>query len=659
MKRSNRNVFRISLLVVLLLSFIEAPAIGEIQLGNYFLNGDVEFGGRFFADRPSRIHRGYFELYRDYPEMAVLERLDLLLRNKDASQIFEVIVSEPGENDANVLFTAKMPGLFKFEFEYDKLQHLYSTVSPIRDEVLVQWESFRAGVTVSLRPELDVYADYKYTKKFGDRPIDIQAPTGGIPNGYQPALEPIGENDHNLTAGAEWADKLYQFRMEYGLSMFDNDYENLLIPNLANNPPLDNRIWLAPSNIAHYFSTAGGVNLPYRTRINAAFSYGWLFQDDNFFFPVIGGIASANTQKGPSLDANSILGQITAQSRPIDPLTLKFAYRAYHYDDTGNINLYTATGDPDDLADLLHSAHYPFTRQTVSFAGDYRVAQPLALNFEYRNEQVDRDFSNGDTNENTAKFGLKAIPCNWVNFLATYTHAARDGAEGFVEFNDARQVTMMKFYQGDRVRDKFDFIAEFLPMDTLTFSGNVGISSDSYKNSTFGLLDDDVWSFGFDAAWSPIKQVSLSAGYMYEHYKTRTMANSTVLNAGAIQSIDVDNGPTLKTIDTFHTFNVGAELTIIPEKLSLSTRGSYSFANSNYHNARLPDLDTALAHMDAFLKYRFTKCLAFKLGYIFEEFDISQAYSTIYATRPIEYDMEGYYTDYSAHMFVALIQYTF
>ncbi len=659
MKRSNRKLFRISLLVVLLLSFLKAPALGEIQLGNYFLNGDLEFGGRFFADRPSRIHRGYFELYRDYPEMAVLERLDLLLRNKDMSQIFEVMVTEPGENDANVLFSAKMPGLFKFEFEYDKLQHLYSTVSPIRDEVIVQWESFRVAASVSVTPNLELYADYKYTTKFGDRPIDVQAPTGGIPLGYQPALEPIGETDHNLTAGAEWADKMFQFRVEYGLSKYDNDYETLFIPNLANNPPLDNRIWLAPSNIAHYANAAGGVNLPYRTRINAAFSYGWLFQDDTSFFPVIGGFTQTTPIGGPGLDANSILGQITATSRPIDPLTLKFSYRAYHYDDTGNIALVTATGDIGDRLDYLHSHHYPFTRQTVSFGGDYRVAKPLSLNVEYRNEQVDRDFSNGDTSENSIKFGAKALACDYANFLMTYTHAARDGANGFVESDDTQQVIIAKFYQGDRVRDKVDFVAEFLPMDNLTFSGNVGISSDSYKNSAFGLLDDDVWSFGFDASWSPIKQVSLTAGYVYEHYKTRAVGTSTSLPGGTTTQIDIDPGPDLKTIDTFHTFSIGSELIIIPEKLTLSTRGSYSFANSNYHNFRLPDLDTALAHMDAFLKYRFTKSLAAKIGYIFEEFDISPPYATIYTTRPIEYDIEGYYKDYSAHMFMAMIQYTF
>lgn len=655
MKRSYRDVLRISLLVVLLLSSMGAPAVGEIQFGNYFLNGDVEFGGRFFADKPSRIHRGYFELYRDYPEMPVLERLDLLLRNKDMSQIFEVLADYRGENDQNVLFRAAQPGLFKFEFEYDKLQHMYSTVSNFRDEILVQWESYRVGVTITLRPELDLFADYKYTKKFGERTVDVPG-VGGIPNGYQPGIEPIGETDHNLTAGAEWADKCYQFRVAYGMSMFDNDYETLTLPRITN---ADNFLTLAPSNIAHYVSSAGGVNLPYRTRINAAFSYGWLFQDDNFFFPTIGGVAAS--QKGPSLDANTIQGQFMAQSRPIDPLTLKFSYRAYHYEDTGNLTLLAnaAGGDPDEQQDLLHSRHYPYTRQTLDFGGDYRFQLPFALNFGYRNEQVDRDFSNGDTSENTVKFGLKTLPFDWLNVIATYQHAARDGANGFVEFNDAQQVVLAKFYQGDRARDRFDIVAEFLPMDTLTFSANVGITSDSYKNSTFGLLDDDVWSFGFDGTWSPIKQVSLTAGYMYEHYKTRELSSSSTLNAGATQSIDVDNGPTLKTIDTFHTFTVGADVILIPEKLTLSTKGSYSFANTNYHNVRLPDLDTSLAHVESFLKYRFTKSLAAKLGYVFEEFDISDAYSTIYTTAPVEFDMEGYYTNYTAHMFLALIQYTF
>jgi MtrB/PioB family decaheme-associated outer membrane protein len=638
MKISFVRAVVIILCALLLLPLTPISSLGEIELGNYLFGGDVDLGGRFFIDRPARPNRGYFEIYRDFPTGFVLERMDLHLIDKDFSRYFEILVTEPGERDQNFLFRGGKIGQYEFEFEWDQLQHLYSTVFPTIDEVRVQWETARFAFTWTPRPEYDFSAEYKFTHKYGDIPRGAVTDFGVAPLtdsfGFVPFLEPVDYTEHFLTAGTEVAQEMYQFRLAYNLSLFDNE------TNFIRFPSSSDFLSLPASNMAQYITASGGINLPARTRLSGSFSYGWLSQD-NFNLP-----DTASNVSAPSLNVNNIFGYASAISRPVESLTLKAYYRVYSYQDS----LFS-----DEPASLLLSdtSHYTFTKQTASFDAKWALPIPGSIDIGYRYDQWDRDNNNGDTNEHTPKVALKFNPFNWLNLTASYAHSIRNGLNATESFDPALlDPAQTKFYTADRERDKVDFVTEIMPLDNLIFSINFGLANDSYNNSAFGLLDDKNWSVGADVAWSPIQRLSLSFGYMHEQYKTR----EDVLGG----TIDLDPGTLLQTDDAFDTFTTGLNLVIIPQKMDLSSRYGYSFSRSVFNNTELPDLKETIHRFESFLRYRFTKNLAVKVGYVFENFDITDRYARYdITTSPVEYDLDGYYKPFTAHMMVGLVQYKF
>ena len=635
MKIADVKKLLLFLFSLMLLPLTPCVSFGEIEIGDYRFGGDIDIGGRFFIQKPGRYDRGYFEIYRDFPQGFVLERLDLSVTNKDASQYFQVLATEPGERDQNFLFRSAMVGVYSVEFEWDQLQHVYSTIYPTIEEIRQQWETARFGFTYTPTTEIDVSAEYKFSHKYGNIPKGEIA--GGPSNAFNftPFLEPIDYTEHYLTAGAELARQMYQFRVAYNLSIFENDIKWVEVPGGS-----QNFVYLPPSNIAHYVTAAGGVNLPYRTRVNASFSYGWLSQHDSQLPDI--SFASGSTD----LSVNNILGYLSAVSRPLDPLTLKAYYRIFDYQDTLDSTIQPSI-DPN------HLFHYPFTKQTADFDAKWNFKWPGSIDVEYRWDRWTRDYMNGDTSEHTPKVAVRLTPFDWLTFISAYSHSSRDGSNYILyDSGNPESILLNKFYAADRERDKVDLTAEFTPLNNLVFSINYGLANDTYHDSPYGLLDDKNWSAGADISYSPIKRLALSFGYLHEHFKSRVLA-------GPDSVIDIDPGPELLTTDDFDTFSAGLELKIIPEKLDLTTRYSYSFSRSDFHNSALPDLKESINRLESWLRYRFTKQLAVKAGYIFETFDINNEYARLDFRQPVEYDLDGYYRPYTAHIMMGILQYKF
>ena len=91
-----------------------------------------------------------------------------------------------------------------------------------------------------------------------------------------------------------------------------------------------------------------------------------------------------------------------------------------------------------------------------------------------------------------------------------------------------------------------------------------------------------------------------------------------------------DAGPTLTTSDSYDTFIARADIKLIPKKLNLTTRASYSIANSNFNNSIMPNLNEYYADIRTFLTYKFNEHWACRAGYIFEIFGMSDAYGKLY-----------------------------
>ena len=169
-------------------------------------------------------------------------------------------------------------------------------------------------------------------------------------------------------------------------------------------------------------------------------------------------------------------------------------------------------------------------------------------------------------------------------------------------------------------------------------------------------------------SWRPHDRVALSLGYDHQQLQTKELAATAPIN-GETALIQGDSGPTLTTSDSYDTFFVSADFKLIPKKLKLTARASYSFAKSDLNNDFMPNLNESFADIRTFLTYQYNEHWAVRGGYIYEIFGMSQAYQTLY-TQGINANgtagsnqtfntLDGFYRNASAHLVQAFLQYKF
>jgi hypothetical protein len=355
---------------------------------------------------------------------------------------------------------------------------------------------------------------------------------------------------------------------------------------------------------------------------------------------------------------------------------LRYGYRAYNFsnDNTGNEILTQAFTFLGNEA-LLRAEHYSYFRQAVNLGADYRVNNMLALNLGYTWKGISRTESQGRTSSHSPQVGIKLVPTNWMTLMSNYTFTTRTGTNSLAAVFQQEEGEVLipltyKFYAGSLVRNNFNFIAEVYPVDTVTASFNFSIYNDNFTDSTFGIQSDRGWSSGVDVSWRPHDRVALSLGYDHQQLQTRELAVTTQIINGAPALILGDAGPTLTTSDSYDTFVARADIKLIPKKLNFTTRGSFSYANSNFNNRIMPNLNEYYADLRSYLTYQFNDHWAARAGYIFQIFGMSNAYGQLYlqgvtatgapgTTEQQLNTLGGYYRDATAHIVQGFLQYKF
>jgi opacity protein-like surface antigen len=480
------------------------------------------------------------------------------------------------------------------------------------------------------------------------------------------------------------ANDKFQGRVSYHLSTFENGQADLL----SRQQPVGTNIYtsLPPSNMANYVTAEGALDLmkSYRTRITGSLSYGWLSQNDYVF-------ESTNSAGPPpsvfgrfnglaGLGATTFTAHIAGVTRPIAPLALRYSYNAYHYGDNNTSNQVLRTAFENiDNPNLLAAEHYSYFRQGVNLGADYRVNSKVAFNVGYSWKGFTRTEGQGNTSTHSPQVGVKLSPTNWLSLLANYTLTTRSGYNNLAFLREAGEVAVpltYKSYAGSLIRNNFNFIAEVYPVNNVTCSVNFSIFNDNFKDSAFGIESDQGWSAGADVSWRPCDRVALSLGYDHQQLQTRTLAVGLATPNGESGQIVGDLDKILITSDSYNTFIARADIKLIPKKLSLTTRGSYSFSTSNFNNNLMTNLNEYYADINTFLTYQFNEHWACRAGYIFQVFHMTQQYGTLYLTgipfsgvQPTtattgianqKYNtLDGFYRNATAHLVQGFVQYKF
>ncbi len=650
------------LVVFLALMFIPLTCVGgyaETDLGNYTFGGYVAMGGGILAGAPIHTHQGYLVQYLPFPQ-GPLAQTDLLLKSKDGLDYYRFQMLYPGLSGyQDFLLQAGRLGVYHAEIEYDQLQHIYSTVNPFATNIGILVQRLRFSGYYLPTPDIDIFAEDQFIRRTGSQPTTRNSgPGSGAYSFTTPRLRPIGYSQNDAKLGVEYDRPLYQFRLAYNLCNFQNDITAL---------PFARGVFVSepPSNMANYLTAEGAVNLPaYMTRLTSSFSYGWLTQNDNAF----DGTGISGGKSG--LTANTLAAYLSGVTRPWAPLTLRYAYRAYDFQNNNGLTndalfrAFSGTNRP-----LFNVEQYSYLRQTATVGADYKVNDKLAVDVAYAFQAVDRTQGQGHTRESSPQVGLRLFPTDWLNLIANYTYSSRDGSNFLVLAPN--NILTFRTYAGNLERNTANVIAEIYPINNVTISGNFSLYNDNYNNSAFGLLGDQGWSGGVDVSWKPLERVALSLGYDHQQISTKQQVATTTININGVgQSglVTGDAGPLLHTSDMYDTITAKADFKLIPNRLRLTTSASFSFGSSHFHNPIMPNLNEAFSDISTFLTYRFNDHWACRVGYIFESFFMTRAYQTLYPAGITNTGalpnqslntLDGFYRNATAHLVQGFLQYKF
>ena len=676
---------RLLVIVALALLTRVGSAAAQVSLGPVNLEGDVEAGVRLLPDRPSQANRQKFEEYRDITQGAFLANLQLRIFTPDEKYSLEALGSKWGQQDQEFGVGLTRLGLWSLGFSWDETPHLYSTTARMLeseaargiftlptprpsltaynfgrrlDEVGVRWDTAKFSFALTPTPDVELRADYTRIHKNGDRPLGM--PFGGPGSTLLETLEPIDQTIHNLRLSASFAHDRWQLQLGYALSMFDNGNRIVTADNpcfglpaavTATSPGCGpdavgaqptGGVSLPPSNQAHNWSLAGGVNLPMDTRISAHVAYGLRLQNASFLPQTVNPALVSPLLGLParSLDGTvaTTLVSLQAVTRPLHPLTLTAKYRYYDYNDlTKELEFFgRALNDRVVVAETVKALRPDYTKQNADLDARWRFGNPLAITVGTGWERWDRNDKVREVPTSDEYFGKVVIdytPSEWLMAHLTYRPSARriDDYNTFAHYMSLhvdpltipagnQSPLLRKYDEGERDRQRIDLLLQIAPSERLSGTISGGWKSDDYLRSPLGLQRATSWSAGADITFVPFERVSLVAGYVREWIFERQRSRSGV---DAVDDWLSDNAD---TIDTAHV-GLKAKLS---EALDWTLGANYSTATGTVQTRNpgssggtakhFPAFVDSLLRLDTALRFRYRDNWTASLGYVYETF---------------------------------------
>jgi hypothetical protein len=283
-------------------------------------------------------------------------------------------------------------------------------------------------------------------------------------------------------------------------------------------------------------------------------------------------------------------------SRPTKRLDVKVQFRDYELDNnTAQIFIdgfvledaqYRSGGTPTGLTNLP-IAHR--NRETDLELG-IRLPKRTKLTFGYQRREIDRDFREVEhAVEDTFKVSFDGKPAPWVDLRGSFLVSDRTVDEYvFDQFYTAQDIEnipqlpfLRMFDQAARDRDRLQLLATFFPHESLIISGSMIVGTDSYPDSSFGVLGDDHRLASLDLTWSAGERVAIYASFTVEENDVslqgrewfRTAPSDPFTNS---PGLDDPGNWRAQSHDEIDTIGFGLEAHIIPDRLRFEVTLSWS-----------------------------------------------------------------------------------
>ena len=475
----------------------------------------------------------------------------------------------------------------------------------------------------------------------------------------------------------------------YFYSNFTNSNTDLYFRNPATNntASVTDTYSMPPDNHYYKVNLKGALKLPLNSKFNVDLAMASAKSDallsNSYVGDVAGGLRSITLSTpffNGQVDTNNIATSVT--SRPLSFLDAKLFLK---YDDRQNksdvITITDATQTPATFTNT------PFNYRRVKYGTELGFQLPAKFYFltAYNHSIISRERE--DIPDNRDDLFSAELRWKGADFLA-----ARIGYERLdrrAEFQPPAATSIETFIRrfdaAGKSRDTYKASLDFFPTDNFSISLSYKHRETNYPDTILGLTGDKGDEFLIDVDYLINKRIRLFGSFDYERIRQDQFQRQTT---GAV---DPSLPPTPTNFnwtaaqkDENYSYSAGAEIFIIPEKLTLLLQYSYLQADGSVDYAYLLGANPLpagktqdnidLSNWDGYklsyflirLSYNVTKSLSVAAGYVYEKYDYNDAQYDGYQYVPAVTGTNGAYltgaynnASYESHVGFVTLSYRF
>lgn len=502
-------------------------------------------------------------------------------------------------------------------------------------------ESRKVGV-VSVKatpsPTLDLTASFQSTKHSGELPWGASF---GLANDVEVAL-PYSSRTNDVNLGAEWSNGQRMLSVAYTSSWFDNEntplvWDNPLRLDDSATAPGRGQMALWPTHTAHTVSAAGYVKFPGRSQVTAFVSHS-LWSNDTALLPfTINAALPQLPLPRPTSDASVQVtsANLNVVSRPSRQWRLGARLRLYDFtNDTAPLALPQMVSYDTSVRATPTGGPELFARSRVTGSADATwTGTPVALTIGVQREHGRFDHRIFETTtEDTVTVRADAVSTGWSTVRLAYEHADREG-DGLDEagLSAIGEQPLLRHYDlANRRRHRFTALADFSPLERITFNVNAAAGHDDYPDSYFGLTAARFTTAGAGVDVVVGRGVNVGGSYTFERYTGDQRSRSA---APGVQQTDPARDWTADSRERVHYFSLYATPPPIAGRTELRASYDWSDARTRFAYgvvpngplpapAQLPEVFNRLQQLRVEARHRLGRRLSATAQYLFEPFDV-------------------------------------
>lgn len=436
--------------------------------------------------------------------------------------------------------------------------------------------------------------------------------------------EPVDDITHRFDLSVGYLAKLWQLRLAYHGSFFDNDNQSLTWDNpfIVPGDAPRGRSAAAPDNSFNRLMLSGAFRPTRWLSGSGHIAVGRLEQDDSFV------PATINPNIGPvglprqDLDAevNTLNARLRLTGNATRRLTLKAEGFFDERDNNTPVDSYRQVDTDLFVAELRENRPYSFEKSGGELSADYRLTNNTDVSTGYGIERSEFTFQEVDATDTDLYFGeLRTRPAERVELRLRLGWEDRDIDGGYdpLAVAPTENPLLRKFNLADRDRREIRISGNYYASEQLSFGLNSVYADDDYHNSLIGLTKAVDRMVTLDASWSPGQYLN---AYVYF---TRQNIVSDIAGSESFGRPDWF----AEHDDTINTFGGGVRAREIIPHLELGVDLAYTRSRGNISvdsrasDQKFPQLEADRISTRIYGEYSVSDRWSYRLDYWLEHYE--------------------------------------